>query len=87
MENVLHCQSCYMPMDEPEKFGKEANGSQNQDYCCYCYENGDFSWKCTFEEAVEGNIEFWREEGDENDDAARARILKVFPTLKRWKVS
>ena len=83
-----HCQSCYMPMNKPEDFGKEADGSPSQDYCVHCYENGDFSWKCSFEEAVEGNIQFWREDGEsdnETDNArARARIMEVFPKLKRW---
>ena len=82
------CQSCYMPMNNPEDFGKEADGSPSQDYCVHCYENGDFSWKCSFEEAVEGNIQFWREDGEsdnETDNAkARARIMEVFPKLKRW---
>ena len=87
MENK-HCQSCYMPMNKPEDFGKEADGSASADYCVYCYENGDFSWKCSFEEFVEGNIRFWREDGEsenaEDDAKARARIMEVFPKLKRW---
>jgi hypothetical protein len=37
---------------------------------------------------VEGNIQFWREDGEsenaEDDAKARARIMEVFPTLKRW---
>ena len=86
--NEKHCQSCYMPMTKPEDFGKEADGSTSPDYCVHCYENGDFSWKCSFEEAVEGNIQFWREEGEsdnaEDNAKARARIMEVFPKLKRW---
>ncbi|MCL2199327.1 MAG: zinc ribbon domain-containing protein [Defluviitaleaceae bacterium] len=78
------CQSCAMPMDAPEKFGQEANGSQNKDYCCHCWKKGKFAYKSTLEQAVENNIPWWREEGDENDDAARARIMEVFPKLKRW---
>ena len=53
MNNAPNCQSCYMPMDAADKFGTEADGSPSADYCVHCYENGDFSWKCTFEEAVE----------------------------------
>ena len=30
------CQSCGMPIDD-STFGKEADGSKNQDYCHYCY--------------------------------------------------
>ena len=77
------CQSCYMAMPTIDKRGTEANGNPNQDYCCYCYKNGDFATKQTLEEAVEGNIQFWRD-GCKNDDEARARIMAVFPKLKRW---
>ena len=87
MEKNL-CQSCAMPMTKPEDFGTEKCGGPSADYCVHCYENGDFSWKCSFEEAVEGNIQFWREEGEsensEDDAKARARIMEVFPKLKRW---
>ena len=83
-----HCQSCYMPMNKPEDFGKEADGSPSSDYCVHCYQEGDFTWKPTFEEYVESNIRFWREDGEsenaEDDAKARARIMEVFPTLKRW---
>ena len=82
------CQSCYMPMNKPEDFGKEKDGSASADYCVHCYQGGDFTWKCTFEEAVEGNIQFWREEGESDNAAdnakARERIMAVFPKLKRW---
>jgi len=81
----IRCQSCYMVIDEPDKYGSEADGSVNLDYCLYCYQNGSFVTKLTFEEAVEANIPWWRVDGDENDDAARERIRAVFPTLKRWK--
>jgi len=71
-------------MVKPEDFGTEADGGVGQDYCCHCYQNGAFTEEQTFEEAVEGNIPFWKEEGDTSDDEARARIMAVFPTLKRW---
>ena len=87
MENVKHCQSCYMPMDAAEKFGTETDGNSSQDYCCHCYKAGAFTYESTFEQAVEDNIPWWKEEGDKSDDEARERIRKVFPTLKRWKTS
>ena len=78
------CQSCFMQMDKPEKFGKELNGEHSQDYCCYCYNMGNFTKNQTFVEAVESDIQFWRE-GCKDDDEARMRISTVFTTLKRWK--
>ncbi|MDD4496257.1 MAG: zinc ribbon domain-containing protein [Eubacteriales bacterium] len=82
-EGMMFCQSCAMPMTETDKFGTEANESKSLDYCCYCYSDGDFTTKQTLEEAVEGNIQFWRD-GCNNDDEARTRIMEVFPKLKRW---
>ena len=85
MEKVYYCQSCYMPMDTDEKHGTEANGTKSADYCVYCYQNGGFTTQQTLEQAVEGNIPFWKSEG-ESDDVARERIMEIFPTLKRWNV-
>ena len=85
MENAIFCQSCYMEMKEAKDFGTETDGGTSADYCCHCYKNGDFKYKQTLEQAVKSNIRFWREEGDKSDDEARARIMEIFPTLKRWK--
>ena len=85
MENAAHCQSCYMPMDTEEKFGTKVDGSQSEDYCVYCYQKGAFTTSQTLEQAVEVNIPWWKSE-DKSDDVARARIMEVFPNLKRWRV-
>jgi len=71
-------------MDAPEKFGQDADGSQNDDYCCHCWKAGKFACESTFEQAVEDNIPWWKAEGDQSDDEARTRIRAFFPTLKRW---
>jgi lactoylglutathione lyase len=84
LNEIPECQSCAMQMTKAEDFGTEADGSRNSDYCCHCWKNGGFTTEHTFEEAVEGNIPWWREEGDKSDDEARARIMEVFPKLKRW---
>jgi len=76
-----------MEMREAKDFGTERDGSPSRDYCCHCYKDGGFTWEETFAEAVESNIRFWKEEGDKSDDEARARIMEVFPTLKRWKTA
>ena len=75
------CQSCAMPMTKPEKFGTETDESLSRDYC---YSGGEFTTKQTLEEAVEGNIKFWRKKSDKSNDEARARIMELFPKLKRW---
>ena len=85
MESVFNCQSCYMPMDAADKFGTEKDGSKSEDYCVHCYQAGGFTTSQTLEQAVETNIPWWKGEG-ESDDVARARIMEVFPKLKRWQV-
>lgn len=82
---VLNCQSCFMPLVKPEDFGTETGGGKSTDYCCHCYADGKFSDESTLAEAVEANIPWWRD-GCANDDEARARIMEVFPKLKRWAV-
>jgi len=32
-----------MPMEKPENFGINTDGSTNREYCCYCYKNGKFT--------------------------------------------
>ena len=43
------CQSCGMPMDTPELFGTNADGSKNEDYCTYCFKDGKFTQDVTME--------------------------------------
>ena len=51
------CQSCGMPIDD-STFGKEADGSKNQDYCHYCYADGHFTKECTMDEMIELNLNY-----------------------------
>ena len=84
MENSKRCQSCYMEMKESGDFGTEADGNASVDYCVHCYRKGKFKRKMTLKEAVEANVPWWRD-GCKDDDEARAKIMQVFPKLKRWK--
>jgi len=82
---TLFCQSCGMPVTEPEGFGKEADGSPCPEYCRYCYPNGAFTNDDeTMEEMIESCIPHCRDRY-ESDDAARADMMEKFPSLKRWK--
>ena len=46
MENKF-CQSCGMPITSEEQFGRNADGSKNEEYCSYCYRDGAFTENCT----------------------------------------
>ena len=79
------CQSCEMPMDAPDKFGKNADGGQCEDYCCHCWQNGKFTYESTLEEAIESNIPFLVKYGVvKTEQEARAMLQESMPKLKRW---
>ena len=86
MENMNICQSCGMPMSNPEDFGTEANGGQNQEYCSYCYKNGAFEEaNMTLEEMIDFCAPYIVEAGEAKSlDEARAALNEYLPTLKRW---
>lgn len=51
MEAYNVCQSCGMPLDQPDLFGTEKDGSKSTVYCKYCYRDGKIvNPDMTFEE-------------------------------------
>lgn len=78
------CQSCGMPISSESELGKNFDGSINQDYCKYCYENGKFIDDVGMEEYIEMCSQFGAQAGMTNDQM-REFCQKLFPTLKRWK--
>ena len=79
------CQSCGMPMSKPEDFGTNADGSQNADYCTYCFQNGKFTLgDIPFSEMVEKLVAMHNQMGL-TADQARGMANTNLPQLKRWK--
>lgn len=84
------CQSCGMPMPTADLLGTNADGSLNEDYCCYCYKDGGFVQDCTMEQMIDHCIQYLGEfNGASNTqfstEEAIARMKQYFPMLKRWK--
>lgn len=87
--NNKFCQSCGMPLNN-EVLGSNADGSNNDDYCIYCYKDGTFTAECTMDEMIEYCSKFVDEVNkhmikpmtrEEYKDMMRG----YFPMLKRWK--
>lgn len=83
------CQSCGMPMNQPQEFGTNADETQNTDYCTYCYQKGSFTRDSTMEEMVEINLKYideWNKSTGNSltADEARPILLRFLSTLKRW---
>lgn len=79
-----------MPLQDSQYFGTEKDGSQNHEYCIYCYKDGDFVQDCTMEEMIDHCINYLDEfNGSCNTqftkDEAIAHMKQYFPKLKRWK--
>ena len=54
MNTSKFCQSCGMPMKkDPQSGGTNTDGSKNEKYCSYCYQNGDFTFNGTVSEFQE----------------------------------
>ena len=82
-----YCQSCGMPIGATEEmYGTNADGSKNEDYCKYCFENGAYTLDCTMEEMIEFCVPHMASANSGmSEDDARKSMLEFFPTLKRWK--
>ena len=79
------CQSCGMPLQKQEDFGKNADGSKSEEYCCYCFQNGKFLDEgITLQEKIEKNVKIAVQMGMSEDEAKRM-ASNVLPKLKRWK--
>lgn len=89
MQTLSHefkiCQSCGIPMQTDEMYGKNADGSSNEDYCKYCYPNGDFNNPNeTMQEMIATCIPFMVQQGFKEDEA-KQMMKDTLPHLKRWK--
>jgi hypothetical protein len=80
---MLICQSCGMPMAKQEDFGKNTDGSLNQEYCTYCFQNGDFTWSGTLDQMIEKLVSM-HDQMDISEEEARKMATHNLPKLKRW---
>jgi len=78
------CQSCAMPMPKSEDFGTKADGSESEEYCHFCFQNGKFTEpNITIEQMMEKCAGIMKQM---NTPEAQIEKTKTFiPMLKRWK--
>ena len=85
MTDPIICQSCSMPMRKDEDFGTNADGSKNQEYCRFCYQNGKFTDEgITMEQKIDKMVEMAKKMNIPEDNA-RKLATTMLPNLKRWK--
>jgi hypothetical protein len=77
------CQSCGMPMMKPEDFGTDINGSKNEEYCTYCFQDGKFTLDATLEQMIKKLVTMHDQMGM-TEEEARKTANENLPKLKRW---
>lgn len=74
------CICCGMPMNKKNDF---AMGDESKDYCVYCAKE-DGSMK-SFDEAVEGMVEYMSESEKIDKNFARKKVLEYMKSMPAWK--
>ncbi|MDE6111202.1 MAG: zinc ribbon domain-containing protein, partial [Eubacterium sp.] len=78
----LICQCCGMPLDD-SSISKEPDGTFNEEYCKWCYTNGDFAYK-----DINVMIDFLAEHMSNDHfpkEQAKAYFKEQIPKLNYWK--
>jgi hypothetical protein len=73
-----------MPLDNPELLGTERDGSKNQEYCKFCYEDGKFTNPDMSLEEMRSLVIDKMEEEDVPEDIIEATVRNL-PHLNRWR--
>jgi len=80
------CQSCGMPLSETNK-GTNEDQSLNEEYCHYCYEEGEFVIpNLTLNIQMDRLTNMAIENMKMSETEAKSIAESVLPGLKRWKV-
>ena len=79
------CQCCGTPFDVPNMpYGTNADGTENPDYCGWCYQDGQFTSN-GLDEIIERNVPFLMEATGYSAEEAVSFMGAVLPTLKHWR--
>lgn len=78
----LVCQCCGMPLED-SIMSKEPNGEFNEDFCQWCYHDGQYTYhdkKTLIDVCVQHMV------SDQfNEQQVREYMSQLLPTLKYWK--
>lgn len=78
----LVCQCCGMPLED-ELIGRNQDGTLNEDYCKWCYADGEYTYS-DMDELINACIPHMVKEGF-SEEQARAYMKEMLPGLDYWK--
>ena len=81
---TLICQCCGMPLHEDGMISRETDGSFNEDYCKWCYADGQFTYK-TKDSLLDFLMGHMPNPDNLPDQARRAQYDGWLSQLKRWQ--
>ena len=80
------CQSCSMPMENPEVLGTNPDGSKSEDYCHLCFQNGTFTDPdMSMEQMMDLVTGVLVTQMHMPEVQAKGMTTTTIPTLKRWQ--
>ena len=81
---TLYCQCCGMPLSDDSMISHEPDGTFNQDYCKWCYADGQFAYK-----DKDSLLDFLLSHMPNPDNQPDAERRKLFDShlsqLKHWR--
>ena len=80
-----YCQSCGMMFTAPDQHGHNADGSEAEDFCRWCYEDGAYTYETTMDEMIEDCAPRMAEAMGWTVDESASLLGAVLPTLRRWE--
>jgi hypothetical protein len=83
-DNTQVCQSCGMPLLSVEDLGTNADGSKSDEYCTYCFQNGEFTMPAKDVEEMIEKLVAMHDQMGMTEEQARKMATENLPKLKRW---
>lgn len=85
MSDKPRCQSCGMPLGTPGFYGSNIDGSENQEWCRFCYQQGEFTEpNLSADEMVQRSIDYMVASLKFERGEAEKMSREVIPGLRRW---
>ena len=82
MPRQLVCQCCGMPLED-STISKEPDGDFNEEYCKWCYADGEFKYTSK-EQLIDFRAKHMATE-ESPEEQVRAHMEAVVPKLNHWK--
>jgi len=77
------CQCCGMPLED-EFISRETDSSFNEDYCKWCYKDGEMVYK-SLDELMAFLVPHMAEMFHKNEEDMKIMLEAQLPNLKHWK--